>query len=169
MSRVACSVAAMATRHRTFSITSIDIDGIADEMRSFAEGADGKRWLNVVPDADDTEIHTGSIFWRMFSSRGPVIPQLTWVPAHPGKNGVEPAQVGLAHATGRQALDRLAGRGISVPSGFRPIQDHQKRGVIFVLDPNVPAPSIVQFGMGALRELSPFEFEDAFLATFSEQ
>ena len=169
MSRVACSVAAMATRHRTFSFTSIDIDGIADEMRSFAEGADGKRWLNVVPDADDTEIHTGSIFWRMFSSRGPVIPQLTWVPAHPGKNGVEPAQVGLAHATGRQALDRLAGRGISVPSGFRPIQDHQKRGVIFVLDPNVPAPSIVQFGMGALRELSPFEFEDAFLATFSEQ
>lgn len=159
----------MATRHRTFSFTSVDVDGIADEMRSFAEGADGRRWMNIVPDADETEIHTGSIFWRMFSSRGPVIPQLTWVPAHQGKNGLEPTQVGIAHATGRQALGRLAERAVSVPAGFRPIQDHQKRGVIFVLEPHVDAPPVVAFAMGALRELSPFEFGDAFLATFSQQ
>ena len=159
----------MATGHRTFSFSSVDFDGIADEMRSFAEGADGRRWLNIVPDADENQIHTGSLFWRMFSSRGPVIPKLTWFPAHPTKNGVEAAQVGLAHATGKGALERLADRGVSAPSGFGPIQDHQKRGVIFVLDANVPAPSIVRFGMAALRELSPFEFEDAFLATFSQQ
>ena len=159
----------MATRHRTFSFSGIDIDGIADEMRSFAHGADGKRWLNIVPDADENEIHTGSVFWRLFSSRGPVIPQLTWVPTHPTKNGVEPAQVGLAHATGKSALERLSDRGVGVPNGFRPIQDHQKRGVIFVLDTNVPERKIIEFGTGALRELSPFAFEDAYLATFSQQ
>lgn len=159
----------MATRHRTFTFSSTDTDGIADEMALFGADSDGRRWLNIVPDANEQEIHTGSVFWRIFSSRGPVIPQLTWVPRHTGRNGVEPAQVGLAHATGRKALERLAEHGVVPPAGFRPIQDHQKRGVVFVLDDDLDNREIVDFAIGALRELSPFGFEDAYLATFSQQ
>ncbi|MGI9622029.1 MAG: hypothetical protein ACR2PK_04260 [Acidimicrobiales bacterium] len=159
----------MATRHRTFTFASTDIDGIADEMALFGTASDGRRWMNIVPDANEDEIHTGTLFWRVFSSRGPVIPQVTWVPQHEGRNGLEPAQLGVAHATGRRALDRLADRGVRPPPGFQVIQDHQKRGVVFVLEAGVDNSKIVEFAMGAIRELSPFDFEDAYMATFSQQ
>jgi len=159
----------MAIRHRTFSFSSIDTSGIADEMRLFGEGADGKRWLNIVPDADENEIHTGSTAWRLFSSRGPVIPQMTWFPAHPGRQRHEPAQVGLAHATGRGAVERMVEAGLSVPGTWELIQDHQKRGVVFLMRPDADLAGVVDYATVALRHLSPFGFEDAFLATFSQQ
>ena len=159
----------MATSHRTFTFSSVDMGGIADEMRTFGTGSDGRRWVNVEPDADENEIHTGSIFWRMFSSRGPVIPKLTWLPTHPTKAGVEPAQLGLAHATGKQAIERLTELGVTMPAGFHPVQDHQKRGVIFALEPGVDELTILEYGTAAIRALSPFGFEDSFIATFSNQ
>lgn len=165
----------MATRHRTFTFASTDTAGIASEMALFAQGADGRRWMNIVPDADETEIHTGSIFWRTLSSRGPVIPQLTWFPTHESSAGrIEPTQVGIAHATGRDAMDRLAAAGVVAPPDWRLFQDHQKRGVLFTLDANAALgvaefEDMVAFGVKALPVLSPFGFEDAYLATFSEQ
>lgn len=159
----------MATRHRTFTFSSGDTAGILAEMAEFARGADGRRWLNIEPDADEREIHTGSIFWRAFSSRGPVIPKLTWLPSHETRQGLEPHQVGVAHATGRDALVRLAEAGVYPPDEWRAIQDHQKRGIIFGVHPDAPLDDIVEFAVGALRELSPFGFEDSFFATFSEQ
>ena len=159
----------MATRHRTFTFSSADTAGIVAEMATFAEGADGRRWMNIVPDADEAEIHTGSVFWKMFSSRGPVIPTLTWFPAHESRQGQQPTQVGLAHATGRDALVRLADAGVSPPDGWRAVQDHQKRGIIFAVDPVSSLEAIVRFGVEALPELSPFAFEDAYIATFSQQ
>ena len=159
----------MATRHRTFSFSGIDIDGIADEMRSFADGADGKRWLNIVPDADEREVHTGSVFWRIFSSRGPVIPKLTWLPAHDGRQGREPHQVGLAHATGRAAVARLADHGVHAPDHWKVFQDHQKRGVLYAVQDGAPLDEIVAYAVAALPVLSPFAFEDAYIATFSQQ
>ena len=159
----------MATRHRTFSFSSTDIEGIVSEMVVFARDADGRRWLNVVPDADESEIHTGSGLWRAFSSRGPVIPQLTWFPAHEHRGRPQPAQVGLAHATGKDAVIRLEAQGVPTPAGWHLTQDHQKRGIIFWLDDGVSPRSIIEFAMPALRQLSPFRFEDAYLATFSQQ
>ncbi len=159
----------MAIRHRTFSFSSVDTAGITDEMRSFAVGADGRRWMNIVPDADEADIHTGSIAWRIFSSRGPVIPQFTWFPSHPGRQRQEPAQLGLAHATGRGAVERLEKAGLSAPGTWELIQDHQKRGIIFLMRPEADDGEIVEYATVALRHLSPFGFEDAFLATFSQQ
>ncbi len=125
--------------------------------------------MNIVPDADDNEIHTGSTAWRIFSSRGPVIPQLTWFPSHPGRQRQEPAQLGLAHATGRGAMERLAEAGVAVPDSWELIQDHQKRGAVFVMGPDGDEGAVVEFAVVALRNLSPFGFEDAYLATFSQQ
>jgi hypothetical protein len=159
----------MATRHRTFTFSSTDTDGISGEMAQFSLGADGRRWLNIVPDADEGEIHTGSVFWKAFSSRGPVIPQLTWLPAHDAKAGREPHQVGVAHATGRDVVDRLAASGVHAPDHWKLFQDHQKRGVLYAVREGSPMDEIVAFAVGTLRELSPFGFEDAYLATFSQQ
>lgn len=166
---VALASPEMATRHRTFSFASHDIGGIVVEMANFASGADGRRWLNIVPDVDENEIHTGSGMWQIFSSRGPVVPQLTWFPAHEHRGRPQAAQVGLAHASGKGAIDRLQDANITVPRGWVVMQDHQKRGVIFTLDEPAALEPIVTFGMAALRQLSPFGFEDAFLATFSQQ
>ena len=63
-------------------------------------------------------IHTGSLFWRMFSSRGPVIPKLTWVPAHTVRGRRQHTQVGLSHPTGANAIGRLGRAGVEIPSGW---------------------------------------------------
>ena len=65
-------------------------------------------WLNVEPDVHGKDIHTGSIFWKAFSSRGPVIPKFTWVSASISKSGnYQQAQLGLTHPTGNAVLQRL--------------------------------------------------------------
>jgi len=156
-------------RHQTFSFARSDIGGIVDEMIGFAADADGRRWLNVVPDANEDEIHTGSAMWKVFSSRGPVVPKLTWFPSHEYRGKREHAQVGVAHATGRDAVERLTEAGVVTPDGWHLTQDHQKRGIIFVLEDAAPAESVITYGMTALRLLSPFGFEDWFTATFSQQ
>ncbi len=138
-------------------------------MVAFAAEADGRRWLNVVPDANEDEIHTGSAMWKMFSSRGPVVPKLTWFPSHDNRGKHEHAQVGLAHATGRDAVERLSEAGVVTPEGWHLSQDHQKRGIIFILENEAPAEAVITYGMQALRLLSPFGFDDWFMATFSKQ
>ncbi len=164
----------MAIQHQTFTFAATDMGGVADEMERFAQDADDRRWMNVVPDVDENEMHTGSVFWRVFSSRGPVIPKLTWVPAHKLDARFQPAQVGLAHATGDRAIERLAKRGVKVPAGWNPTQDHQKRGLIFELDAEPPADPLVsqelqilRFATRAIPMLAPFAFESYYTATFS--
>ncbi len=159
----------MAITHRTFSLAMSDPGGVLEEMRDLALGADGRQWMNIVPDADEREIHTGSALWRILSSRGPVIPKLTWVPAHQVGDRSEGAQVGLAHAAGRDAVSRLASQGMRAPAGWTVVQDHQKRGVIFDLDPAVSPDQILDYGTNALRALSPFRFEEFFIVTFSRR
>jgi len=164
----------MALEHQSFTFAATDMGGVADEMERFAQDADDRRWVNIVPDVDEGEVHTGSVFWRIFSSRGAVIPKLTWVPAHQVDARIQLAQVGLAHATGDKALERLARAGIAVPSGWTSTQDHQKRGLIFDLEAANPSQEltsqqmrILKFATRAIPTLSPFAFEGYYTATFS--
>lgn len=157
----------MGVERRTFTFGAGDSEGIVAEMRAMAAAATDSTWMNIVPDVAEHEIHTGSIFWRVLSSRGPVVPTFTWVPAHDVKGRRVHCQVGILHATGRDAVGRLADSRVALPEGWVLEQDHTKRGVIVAVPPTADEATIVDFAVRALPVLSPFAFEPYYEATFS--
>jgi len=144
-----------------------ELDQVIAEMQMFAREADGRRWVNLAPMVDPDEIATGSRLGRLFSSRGPVIPLATWFPEHTHRGATEPTQLGIAHAAGKDAVPRLAERGVSMPAEWVLVQDHQHRGIVMAIPPWAELDGVVTYVARALVVLSPFDFDGRFQATFS--
>jgi hypothetical protein len=144
-----------------------DLDTVVEEMTRFAEGADGRRWVNISPDVDEGEIATGSRVGRLFSGRGPVVPMATWFPEHVRRGATEPTQLGIAHAAGKDAIPRLGERGVVLPGDWVVIQDHQRRGIVVAVPPWAPIETVARYVAGALVVLSPFETGGRFVAVFN--
>lgn len=159
----------MALDTHEFSFGRDDVDLVTEQMTVLAAEADGHQWINIAPDVDSRDVHTGSWFWRALSSRGPVIPKVTWFPAHVVRGRVEPAQVGVMHATGGDAVTRLADHGVVVPEGWVTVQDHTRRGMVFAVPPESDQSDVVEFAMRTVRVLSPFEFGVSYLAVIGRR
>lgn len=117
---------------------------VAEAMRRLAARGDGKGWVNLLPALSEEEhdrVPDRSGLGAWFSGRGPAIAMATWTP--PATIGrPRPAQVGLEHGTGPNALDRLAEIGVGLPEGWIKRQDHAKHGIVAELPPGVD-PSVV--------------------------
>jgi len=74
----------------------------------------------------------------------------TWTPSA----GRVPAQVGIAHGTGPNALDRLSDQGITLPDGWVKRQDHAKNGIVAELPGAATYESVVAWSMRAMAALS---------------
>jgi hypothetical protein len=146
---------------------SDDLDAVVEEMARFADGADGRRWVNITPDVDEGDIATGSRVGRLFSGRGPVVPMATWFPAHLRRGATEPTQLGIAHAAGKDAVPRLGARGVVLPEDWVVVQDHQRRGIVIAVPPWASTEAVVGYVARALVVLSPFETSGDYLAVFN--
>lgn len=144
-----------------------DLAAVVAEMADFAAGADGRRWVNIGPDVDEAQIATGSRVGRLFSGRGPVIPMATWFPEHARRGAVEPTQLGIAHAAGKDAVPRLAERGVTLPEDWVVVQDHQRRGIVVAVPPWAQVETVVRYVAEALVVLSPFDTRGAYVAVFN--
>lgn len=89
----------------------------------------GAGWINLSPGLDvDVPPPTRSGLGALLGSRGPTVPLGTWSAA----SGRQPATVGVHHGEGPKAVALLAERGVTVPEGWRRLQDHPKRGLVLV-------------------------------------
>lgn len=101
--------------------------------RMVAMTATGTGWINVSPGLDvDEPPPPPSALAGLVGGRGPTVPLATWTP----RGRRDPATVGIQHGQGPGALAVLAERGVSLPEGWRRLQDHAKRGLVVV-----PAPA----------------------------
>tara|TARA_A100001388_G_scaffold73758_1_gene52284 strand:+ start:365 stop:790 length:426 start_codon:yes stop_codon:yes gene_type:complete len=125
-------------------------------------------WFNIEPDVDERSIHTGSIFWKAFSSRGPRIPQFTWTSATDRKGNYQPSEIGLTHPTGIAVLERIKSFQINIPDEWRLIQDHPKRGIVFQLPATYHSEEVVMFATSVIPVVSPFEFAGSFKLIYSD-
>jgi hypothetical protein len=92
--------------------------------------ASGRGWVNVTPGLDLDEPPTPrSALGQIFGSRGPTVPLGTWMP--PQKR--QPATVGIEHGEGPKAAARLAELGVPVPTDWKVVQDHPKRGLVVAM------------------------------------
>jgi hypothetical protein len=87
---------------------------------------DGAAFVNLQPGVDEHEVPQTSVFGSWFTARGPFVPLATWTPD----------EVGLQHATGPKALDRLAELGHPKPDTWRKVADHPKRGIVLKPPPD---------------------------------
>lgn len=90
-----------------------------DDLSPVLAALSPQGWVNLQPEVDtDAEPPAGATgLFGLFSGRGPAVPFCTW---HPGERSV-----GIQHGRG----PKLA-RVIDIPTGWRVVQDHPKRGLV---------------------------------------
>tara|TARA_B100001250_G_scaffold360629_1_gene338208 strand:+ start:73 stop:552 length:480 start_codon:yes stop_codon:yes gene_type:complete len=159
----------MKTRYRTIQLSENTIETSVALINNHLYEPDSIFWVNIEPDVDEQNIHTGSIFWRAFSSRGPMIPKFTWVSASTSRGNYQPAQVGLTHPTGNAVLGRLNDFKIETPKQWILQQDHPKRGLVIQLPDDYDAKNVIEFALSAIPVLSPFEFNNQFTLKYPIQ
>jgi len=82
-------------------------------------------WVNLQPevDADAEPESRPSALFGVFGARGPAVPFCTWLPGE--------RSVGIEHGTGPKLKER-----VDLPSGWRVVQDHPKRGLVARVAPD---------------------------------
>ena len=158
----------MRTQFRTLKFSPATVGPVIDLMDRYRYTSDSIFWFNIEPDVDQRSVHTGSIFWKAFSSRGPRIHQFTWTSATDRKGNFQPSEIGLTHPTGIAVLDRIKSFQINVPNEWQLIQDHPKRGIVFQLPGTYDPEEVVVFATSVIPVVSPFEFEGSFKLIYSD-
>ena len=158
----------MRTQFRTLKFSPATVGPVIDLMDRYRYTSDSIFWFNIEPDVDQRSVHTGSIFWKAVSSRGPRIPQFTWTSATDRKGNFQPSEIGLTHPTGIAVLDRIKSFQINVPNEWQLIQDHPKRGIVFQLPGTYDPEEVVVFATSVIPVVSPFEFEGSFKLIYSD-
>ena len=160
---------AMAVDHTGVMFTSEDTAEVLSCMEDLATRGDGRGWLNLLPWVEDEDRPPTSPLGRMFSARGPEIPQATWVPRHRRGRSTVQATIGISHPTGRFAVRRLADNGVDVPQAWAVRQDHVRRGLVFELPDSVGAAEVLRFLMAATEVLSGVETDGRWVADIAVQ
>ena len=158
----------MRTQFRTLKFSPTTVGPVVELMNRYIYTSDSIFWFNIEPDVDERSIHTGSILWKAFSSRGPRIPQFTWTSATDRKGNYQPSEIGLTHPTGIAVLERIKGFQINIPDEWRLIQDHPKRGIVFQLPATYDSEEVVMFATSVIPVVSPFEFAGSFKLIYSD-
>lgn len=153
----------MAIDHRMVHFRDDDVDEVVAELERISAAGDGKEWVTISPWVDPEHLPVTSVLRRIFSGRGSKVPEVTWVSAQGG----EPAQLGVLHATGPQAADRLAERGVAVPDAWRMVSDHSKRGLLLAIHPDTSNATVVAVALDAARALAEVPTDDRWVAQVS--
>tara|TARA_B100000953_G_scaffold194716_1_gene160408 strand:- start:677 stop:1153 length:477 start_codon:yes stop_codon:yes gene_type:complete len=155
----------MAIHFRTFEFTDQNYEDVTALLRDNHQVDKQNYWVNIEPAVEEAEVHSSSLFWKMFSSRGPVIPKFTWVPSYEKKQELMPAQIGITHPVGTKAVQRLRDFEVRVPPEWVVHQDHPKRGIVLSLPEIYSEEEVIHLATRSLRVLSPFDFGGNFLAS----
>jgi hypothetical protein len=158
----------VAIDQRAFRFRRRALDELTALMAELADRADGKSWVNIQPAVDD-DIPVESGLARAFSGRGPLVPNATWVPGHATRRKPVPTTVGLEHHAGKDALGQLDEKGVRMPEGWVPEQDHPKRGLIFAVPDGEPPTIALEFLLTASGALCPVPIGDEWVAVVSTQ
>lgn len=136
--------------------TRSDPSPLVARIAALAARGDGEGWINFGPALSPEEfaaVPHRSGLGKWFSGRGPAVPMATWTPPLDGARP-RPAQVGVQHGTGPNALDRLGAAGRPLPQPWAKKQDHAKHGIVAELPAGVDPRSVVDWLLGAMAELS---------------
>lgn len=153
----------MAIDHRQVHFRTDDISEVVANVDRITGDATGKEWITISPWVDPEYLPVTSLLRRMFTARGPQVPEVTWFPAF----NRDPAQLGVLHSAGPNALEQLINDGTHPPDTWRSVSDHSKRGLLFAVAPGSPAEQVVEFAVAAAASLSHVPTDDRWIAQVS--
>jgi len=106
-----------------------DPRSVVEEMDRLAQAHAG--WVNLRPSVPDEEVppRPGGLA-TLFSTDLHDVPICTWVAGRESRHGVEPDSLGVQHSAGTKSLAQLRSLGVPLPQGWRPVQDHPRRGLV---------------------------------------
>jgi hypothetical protein len=146
-------------------LTVTEREPLLARMAGLAERRDG--WVNLqpVPPEEAPNVTRGRAgLFGLLSGRGPDLPIATWVPGELTRRGVEPDSIGLQHGGGPKARLRLAELGVPIPTGWRVLADHPRRGLVIELPPATPPAEALDWLLRAATALSPVELPERWVA-----
>ncbi len=123
----------MATVVTEISFFRDDYAAVVETMARLEARGDGGGWINLSPvlsEEEERRVPQRSLLGAWFSGRGPAVAMATWTPSTAIGRRPRPAQIGLAHGTGPNALARLDEVGAGLPPGWVKRQDHAKHGIV---------------------------------------
>jgi hypothetical protein len=123
-------------------------------------------WINLYPEVDEAEAAavTPNAVASLFRAPGPPIPQATLMAPTDGRRGAEPAQLGMTHGVGTRVVSRLAAEGLTLPEGWKVVQDHVRRGLVVRLDDPVDVERALTWALRAGTLLCPINTTGGWLA-----
>lgn len=160
----------MAHPPELIELTIADRVPLLVRMRELAERRDG--WVNLqpVPTGEQPGIRRARAgLFALFSARGPELPVATWVPGELTRKGIEPDSIGLQHAGGPKARLRLAELGVPIPTGWRVLADHPRRGLVLELPPATPPAEALDWLLRAGPALSPVTLPERWVAVVHQR
>jgi len=140
-----------------------DLSEVVGELDAIAERSNGREWITISPWVDPENLPVVSMLHRIFSARASKVPEATWVPAIDG----EPAQLGVLHASGAQALNRLIESEAAIPKKWINVSDHSKRGLLFAVHPEATPIEVITFAIAASAVLAMVPTDDRWIAQVS--
>jgi hypothetical protein len=106
-------------------------------------------WANFLPgvyedDASAAEEPTG-LFSVFSGARQPPVTMCTWVPPEGRQSAGEAVTIGVAHRQNRRVVPVLTEAGVAVPTGWKVVQDHVRRGLVLRVPLAVPHPLVLSW------------------------
>ena len=130
---------------------------IVEVMRGLARDRSG--WVNLQAVGEDPDNapeivpgRAGMFAW--LTSRRITVPVATWVPGLATRHGHDADSIGIQHDAGRFAARQLEEAGVVVPSSWRRMADHPRRGLVFEFPDGIDAADILEWLFKASDVLS---------------
>ncbi|MCL4421841.1 MAG: hypothetical protein M1115_01505 [Actinobacteria bacterium] len=131
-------------------------DVLLGRMAELAESRSG--WVNLQPGIHpEDEPPASSGLLDLFEPHAAEIPICTWVPGRSKRRKTLPDTIGVQHASGTKVVARLDFLGVGMPSGWRWVQDHPRRGLVILLPQGASLQRVVDWLFSAAEALSPVE------------
>ena len=129
-------------------------EDVVARMTELAGGRNG--WINFEPGVDPDYVPPNqSQVLGVLTARGPDATLATWAPGERKRRRVEPTTIGLQHAAGPKAADRLRTLGHPVPPGWRVIGDHSRKGLVVLVPDDADHDTVLRWLLDAGTVLSP--------------
>jgi hypothetical protein len=118
-------------------------------------------WVNLTPGVpSEAIIEDRSLFSWLAGPVGPKAPLATWMPPTPGSGNS--GRLGVLHSRGRLHREGIAGL-VSIPSSWRCLQDHARRGLLFDVPEAAPR-AMAEVMLAVVEELSTVPTTGRYLA-----
>lgn len=159
----------MADPAETIDFREDDRGAVLSRMEGLATSRSG--WVNLQPGIDPAdEPPAPSPLAALFGVVSHPVPVLTWVPAHGGRRDADDVDtIGVQHARGGRVLRVLAEAGLALPDGWRPVQDHPRRGVVAELPVGTAPADVLDWLLRVGRLLATLPITGEWRAEFHQR